>query len=407
MAKSSFRRGTLVRDFLDYKRTEGGLASSTCDGYLTALSDFVLFLNRADVRVQDVDSEVGRYLSLCYSQGLSSSSIAHRISALKGFFRYLQSERGMRRDPMSRVEAPKQWRILPRALTREEARRLVEQEPTHTGRAISKALNLRDRAIVELLYGAGIRNSELRNAHCLDLRLKDRQLLVQGKGSRDRLVPFGFPAATALSEYLGHGRPLFKPATVSPFLFLSSSSSRLSKNTVWSIVRRQSVAAGILPHVYPHKLRHSMATHMLERGADLRSIQEILGHAFIETTEIYTHVSQSHLRQQMKLHPRVHPEAHLRANLQPGYVKCSQCSSVAQLGKTCCAEHLQSTREASRRYYYAKKAAREAQRNAEEEAAQESCSDDSERNGESRWKGNCEEIDAEPAQRVRAAGGPG
>jgi site-specific recombinase XerD len=383
-----FRRGTFVHDFIDYKRAEGGLTRSTSDSYLRILSDFLLvygckrvasppssrgaFLNRG-FGVRDIEEgEVRRYLSLCYSQGLSANSIAGRISVLKGFFRYLQSERGMHRDPMVRIVSPKRWEVLPRVLSQDEAKRVVEEPPRHSGRSVSDALNLRDRALVELLYGAGIRNSELRNAQCLDLRLADRQLLVHGKNSRDRLVPFGLQAARQLEIYLRDGRPAIKRARTSPFLFISHEGRQLARNTVWKIVHEQSRAAGINPPAYPHKLRHSLATHMLEGGADLRTIQEILGHAFIETTEIYTHVSQIHLKRQMQLHPRWQPgrePAKSWVSLLPGYSVCSQCQNPCENGRTYCAYHLQRARDYSRKCRAAKAAKlREARENAKEAA---------------------------------------
>ena len=230
--------------------------------------------------------------------------------------------------------------------------------PTHDGQYISEALNLRDRAIVELLYGAGMRNSELRAIRGLDLKLKERQLLVHGKGSKDRLVPFGAPAAKALEAYLSLGRPLFKKAKESPFVFIGRHGGPLSKVTVRNIVRALSKAAGIQPAAYPHILRHSLATHMLEGGADLRTIQEILGHAFLETTEIYTHVSPTHLRQQFQLHGPRQADSILRhpAKVLPaGPALCSQCPATVAPGKTYCAYHLERAREAGKRCWARKR----------------------------------------------------
>jgi len=329
-----FRCGTLLRDFLDCQRVKG-LSPANCANHLRTMTDFLRFL-RVGVREVE-DAEINRYLSQCYSQGLSSSSIAGRVSVLRQFFLYLQTERGMRNDPMLRVEAPKQTKLMPRVLSRDEARQLVEQEPSRT----SAALSLRDRAIIELLYASGIRNSELRKLCCLDLRLKDRILMVRdGKGSCDRLVPFGLPTQAALSAYLSAGRPILPRANTCPYLFVNSQGAGpLSRTTVRSIIRRQGEAAGI-PRAYPHKMRHSCASHMIEGGADIRSVQRILGHASVETTEIYTHVSPVHLRKQMNLHPRGHPETLGRVQLPPGYSKCVECLSVAETGKIRCGHHL-------------------------------------------------------------------
>jgi integrase/recombinase XerD len=297
-------RGSLVGKFLAYKRAERGLASSTHANYRSHLCEFFRSLIPGTIAFAVRESEIRDYLSACSARGLSASSIGHRVSVLRGFFRFLQTEHGLKRDPMLRIASPKLGKRLPRVLSSEEACRLVEQEPRHAGQANSAALNLRDRALMELLYGAGIRNSELTGAQCLDLRMGERRLLVHGKGSRDRLVPFGIPALQSLDVYLRDGRPLLKKSKTSPFLFLSAQGRSLSRQTVGGIVRRQSHAAGISPPAHPHTLRHCTATHMLEAGADLRTIQEILGHADISTTEIYTHVSQIHLRRQSERHPR-------------------------------------------------------------------------------------------------------
>lgn len=366
-----FRRGMFARDFLDYKSAERGLACSTREQYRRILGEFLLSLG-CEVR-HVCDHDVHTYFSTCYSRGLSAGSIAGRMSVLREFFRYLQSERKMSRDPMLRVDSPSRWKLLPRVLSRDEARMLVEQMPGHRGRRISEALNLRDRALMELLYGAGIRNSELTTIQCLDVRLGERRLLVHGKGSRDRLVPFGLPAAHSLDVYLREGRPQLKKAATSPFLFLGNQVRLLTRQTVWKIVRRQSDAAGIAPPAYPHKLRHSLATHMLEAGADLRTIQEILGHAFIETTEIYTHVSQVHLKRQMQLHPRWapgrEPTKGALAGLLPGYSICSQCRNPCEKSSVYCAYHLQRARDASRKCYTAKALKlKEARENAKEAA---------------------------------------
>jgi integrase/recombinase XerD len=349
----------LARDFLGYKAVEGGLATSTLRAYTRDLVEFLSSLDRGKGALQTRSRDVQKYLAALWARHLKARTVAHQISLLRGFFQYLQIEGLMRHDPMLHILSPRQGRTLPKVLSREEARALVEQMPDHVGRRTSEALNLRDRAIVELLYSAGMRNSELRLIKGLDLKVKERQLLVHGKGSKERLVPFGAPAAKALEAYLSSGRPLFKKAKDSPFVFIVYQGGPLTKVTVRNIVRAMSKAAGILPAAYPHLLRHSLATHMLEGGADLRTIQEILGHAFLETTLIYTHVSQTHLRQQFRLHgPRQadSQSRHPAKVLPAGPVICSQCPATVAPGKTYCAYHLERAREAGKRCRARKKA---------------------------------------------------
>jgi integrase/recombinase XerD len=346
------QRGKLARDFLGYKAVEGGLATSTLRAYTRALVEFLSSLGRGKGAPQARSRDVQKYLATLWARHLKARTVAHQISLLRGFFQYLQIEGLMRHDPMLHILSPRQGRTLPKVLSREEARAIVEQMPAHAGRRTSEALNLRDRAIVELLYGAGMRNSELRLIEGLDLKVKERQLLVHGKGSKERLVPFGAQAATALEAYLRLGRPLLNKAKQSPFVFVGYKGRPLSRATVWNIVRAQSSAAGIQSPAYPHLLRHSLATHMLEGGADLRTIQEILGHAFLETTEIYTHISQTHLRQQFRLHgPRQadSQSRHPAKVLPAGPAICSQCAATVAPGKTYCAYHLERAREAGKR----------------------------------------------------------
>lgn len=240
----------------------------------------------------------------------------------------------------------KQWRRLPKALSQDEARRLVlTKRPRYTDTAFYRAIDIRNRAILELLYGSGLRVGELVRVQPLDIKWTDRTLLVTGKGGKERLVPLGQPCIAALREYLAV-RSVFKK-NGSSYLFIGSSSRKLRITTVWAMVRRYASTAG-LGRVWPHVLRHSFATHMLEGGADLRTIQECLGHAFIDTTEIYTHVNPPHLRKNIQLHPRQNPDKYGRANLQPGFLKCSQCMNPAVEGRTYCAVHLEKQRKGSR-----------------------------------------------------------
>jgi integrase/recombinase XerD len=248
----------------------------------------------------------------------------------------------------------KNWRRLPKVLSQGEAKQLMETVLPGPDTPYRQALRLRNRAILELLYGSGLRVGELIGLQPLDLKWKERSLLVCGKGGKERLVPVGIPALTALRAYLDEGRPFFKK-NGSSFLFISSQSRKLTKNHLWNIVSAYARRVGSLPHVHPHTLRHCFATHMLENGADLQTIQDLLGHAFIDTTEIYMHVNPPHLRAACKRHPRDKTEKRFTV-LQPGPKVCSQCRNACEPGHTFCATHLLKNREAVRRSRDKKKA---------------------------------------------------
>ncbi len=337
----------LILDFFAYCRQERGLAESTVKGYKYILERFCLWLGRGSGLLLIQRGDVRRFLDT-----LETPS-AHYVTALRQFYRFLQLDGHISRNPMIGIESVRQWRRLPRSHSRDEMREMIERPTAHR----SEAEQLRNRAILELLYASGIRVSELTGARGLDLNLKDRRLMIEGKGSKQRIVPFGKPAALALEAYLLHGRPLLDCKN-SPFLFVGSSTPSLSRTKIWEIVSRQCEAVGIKP-TGPHSFRHTCATHMLENGADLRTIQEILGHAFLETTAIYTHVAQPHLRRQAKLHPRAAEHAiRSHATLEPGAIMCTQCrNQVCAESKCLCAVHLERARESQQRFRMRKRLA--------------------------------------------------
>jgi len=251
--------------------------------------------------------ELERYLAELRAQGLAPATIARRAAALRSFFRH-QTLLGLRGDnPAAELELPRRIRRLPRTLSPAEAERLVEAA------AGTQPRDLRDRALAELLYGAGLRVSEAVSLERGGVDLERRLVRCVGKGGKERVVPIGRHAAEALRRYLAHGRP-FLDRRHRPELFLNAKGGPLTRAGAFLILRRLAARAGLEPErIHPHLLRHSFATHLLEGGADLRSVQEMLGHADLATTELYTHVSD---RRRRELYFRAHP--HARRQVSPG-----------------------------------------------------------------------------------------
>jgi integrase/recombinase XerD len=230
--------------------------------------------------------------------GLAPSSIRRNLSAIRTYFRFLLSEGVVARDPSERIETPKRWRTLPEVLTIDEVSQLLAA-PT-----IDDPLVFRDRAMLELAYGAGLRVSEWISIGVRDVLFEDKLVRVFGKGSKERLVPIGRTAIGAVATYIRELRPTLERGGGKGVLFLNARGTPMTRMGAWKILRRYVERANILKHVSPHTLRHSFATHLLEGGADLRAVQEMLGHADISTTQIYTHVDREYLRQ---VHRQFHP----------------------------------------------------------------------------------------------------
>lgn len=276
-------------------------APRTVDAYRRDLTAFGDWLG-ASVSRTSVE-ELETYLAELRAAGLSGSTIARRVAALRSFFRH-QMLLGARTDnPAAELDLPRRRPRLPRTLSPAEAERLVEAAAGTTPRS------LRDRALVELLYGAGLRVGEAVGLSKSDVDLEARIVRALGKGSKERIVPIGRPAVEALRRYLSRGRP-FLDARRRPELFLNARGGALTRAGAFLILRRLAAKAGLEPErVHPHLLRHSFATHLLEGGADLRSVQEMLGHADLATTELYTHVSD---RRRRELYFQAHPHARKR-----------------------------------------------------------------------------------------------
>jgi integrase/recombinase XerD len=294
------------RHFLQYLRLEKGLSANSLDAYGRDISNYLQFLHTVSA-IRDLAGtelrHIESYLSELTDTGLAPATIARTISAIRTFHVFLVTEGFTSANPAQLVELPRKAQKLPDVLQAEEVKRMLE--------AVSEAgfssSPLRDRAILELLYATGMRVTELCELTPGQIIAEIGFVRVYGKGSKERLVPAGRPALDALDAYLKSERPeLLKDGTKSEnAVFLNRRGTPLSRVSVWTLVKKSAKRAGIRKSVYPHALRHSFATHLLEGGADLRSVQEMLGHVSINTTEIYTHVDQNFLRQVYKeFHPR-------------------------------------------------------------------------------------------------------
>jgi len=291
---------TAREDYLGYLRYERRLAETTLDAYASDLLFYLRWLtgqNAGDLT--DVSaSMLEGFLEAERDRGVSSRTLGRRISVLRGFHAYLQRRRQAPEDPTGVLDAPRPGRRLPRALTIEAARRLVEAPEGDAPR------DLRDRAILELMYGSGLRVSEVIAMPPEALVLREAYVRVVGKGDKERAVPLTGASVEALRRYLADGRPTLARHRDAGPLFLNFRGGRLSRMGLWRILRRHAVAAGLEDGFHPHMLRHSFATHLLEGGADLRVIQELLGHTSVTTTQIYTQVDRGFLKE---VHRRFHP----------------------------------------------------------------------------------------------------
>ncbi len=245
------------------------------------------------------DKTVQKFIKQCHSRQLSHRSNARRISALKRFFTYLHKQNLITVNPISGISSPKSGRSLPKGLTVEQVDRLLNPP------AISSPLIQRNYAMLQLLYSTGMRVSELVTLPLTGINLSSCFIRVTGKGDKERLVPFGVPAQNALNDYLDSSRPLIMKGRRSNTLFVSNRGKGMTRLRFWQIIKEAARAAGIRKNISPHSLRHSFATHLLTHGADLRSVQMMLGHSDITTTQIYTHVDESRLKSiHQKFHPR-------------------------------------------------------------------------------------------------------
>jgi integrase/recombinase XerD len=286
--------------YLAHLLAERGLARHTVDAYRRDLADFVAYAGRRGANAPDGlhRSTITLYLLGLRRRGLADSSIARRLAAVRGWTGFLLREGALADDPALDLTAARRGRRLPDTLTVDEVERLLAQPRGDGPQA------LRDRAILELLYAAGLRVGELVGLDVADVHLSVEYVRCVGKGSKERVVPIGAAAVRALQRYLVQARPVLVGRRQTAALFVNRRGGRLTRQSVWSLLRRCARAAAIRKPIHPHTLRHSFATHLLDGGADLRAVQEMLGHASVVTTQIYTHLTRSRLRE---VYRRAHP----------------------------------------------------------------------------------------------------
>ncbi len=295
-------RSYFLERFQDFLAIEKGSSPRTGEAYKLDLERFVSFASQKNAR-SPLEANAGVLRDYVYhlkDLGLAPSSIRRNISALRTYYRFLVNEGHITADPSERLETPKKWRTLPDVLGVDEIEKLLGAV------SLDEPLAFRDRAMLEIAYGAGLRVSEWISLSVRDMLLEEKLLRVFGKGSKERLVPIGRNAIGAVAVYLRELRPLLEKGEGKGTLFLNSRGKPLSRMGAWKILRKYVELAGIKKTVSPHTLRHSFATHLLEGGADLRAVQEMLGHADISTTQIYTHVDREYLR---SVHKQFHPRA--------------------------------------------------------------------------------------------------
>ncbi|HEY3973007.1 MAG TPA: tyrosine recombinase [Candidatus Sulfotelmatobacter sp.] len=334
-------KSRVLSGFLDYLRIEKGLAPLSISAYTTDILQFAEFLEKSKrLLLTARRNDVREFLQQLFSHQVDGRSVGRKLSALRHLYRYLLLDKKIDHDPTLNIESPRQWKVLPKSLARDEVEATLASPQTllasaHRNKKDAPALAARDRAMLELLYAGALRVSELVNATLEDLKLESGYMLVRGKGDKERIVPLGKPAQDALSEYLTQARPALAEPRASKlshasqktrdmghpnknsvrafvistknFLFIARGGRRLTRQRIWQMVGASSAASG--RHASPHMLRHSCATHMVENGADLRTVQTILGHSDISTTQVYTHLALDRLRTVYQKH---HPRAKAR-----------------------------------------------------------------------------------------------
>ena len=289
-----------VKQFLDYLFIECGLAGETITAYQRDLAEFWQHLVDADVEPGEISADdLRQHLIALQRRGLALSSIARHFASIKVFLRYLHSERILRRDVASLLEAPTRWRTIPDSLRYEQVESLLDAPDP------SDEFYLRDKALLETLYATGMRVSEAVHLPVDQINLDLGYVRCFGKGRKERVIPVGSKAIKAVDQYLTNLRPRLLGDRHTAALFLSRTGRPLDRSNIWRVVRKHALTAGIKEQVTPHTLRHCFATHLLGGGADLRIVQELLGHADVATTQIYTHVNEDQLKHvHAKFHPR-------------------------------------------------------------------------------------------------------
>jgi integrase/recombinase XerD len=287
----------ILNRFLNYLSVDKGLALNSIRSYERDLDAYLYFL-KVDNPGEAAAVDIAAFLSSLSERGISPASAARSLAAIRGFHKYLITDGLAQHDPTTNLETPRGWKRLPKTLSAADVEALLKQ-PDNSSR-----ISLRDKAMLELLYATGLRVSELIGLRVQDVNLERGFLLVMGKGSKERVVPMGDAAIRAVEEYLADARQRLLQGKESGLLFISQQRKGMTRQTFWERIKFYAAKAGIPQNVSPHTLRHSFATHLLDNGADLRSVQAMLGHSDVSTTQIYTHVSRERLK---RIHEKYHP----------------------------------------------------------------------------------------------------
>jgi integrase/recombinase XerD len=306
----------IVSSFIDYLKVEKGLGALTVSAYTRDIAQFAAFLDsRKRTLLNSRKDEVRGFIQQLFANSVDGRSVARKLSAIRHLYRFLLLDRRIERDPTLNIPLPKQWKVLPKSLALEEVEQIIAGAGAASARvgtgvhARSRdgvALAIRNRAMFEVFYAGALRVSEIVSLKIEDVKLEMGCVLVRGKGDKERIVPLGRSAQEALSFYLRESRPKLAGERNSPILFIARGAKKITRQRVWQMVKAASEPGR---HASPHMLRHSCATHMVENGADLRTVQTILGHADISTTQIYTHVALDRLKSVYQKH---HPRAKAR-----------------------------------------------------------------------------------------------
>jgi integrase/recombinase XerD len=298
----------VVSGFVDYLKIEKGLAPLTVAAYTTDVGQFTGFLQKRKRTLLNARrNDVRDFIQQLFANSVDGRSVGRKLSALRHLYRYLLLDKLTQHDPTLNIDSPKQWKVLPKSLARDEMETLLRGPGSGSSRKYAQAIALRDRAMLEAFYAGALRVSEMTAVKLEDLKLDLGYVLVRGKGDKERIVPLGKSAQEILAEYMKNSRPVLVGDHTSPLLFLGRGAHKLTRQRVWQMVRAASSSMG--RNASPHMLRHSCATHMVENGADLRTVQTILGHSDIATTQVYTHLALDRLKSVYQKH---HPRAKAR-----------------------------------------------------------------------------------------------
>jgi len=291
----------MLQDYLNYLSVERGLSQNTLESYARDLRQYLQYLKeKKNIEIKETtQATVIGYLLQLQAKGKATATLSRSLAAIKSYYHFLFREAKIERDPTINLDAPKQEKRLPRVLSVEDVSNLLEQPDLKTPAGI------RDRAMLEVLYATGLRVSELVSLKISDLNLEMGYIKCFGKGSKERIVPLGSVASKYVKHYLEHARKFLASSLNEETLFLNHHGHRLTRQGFWKIIKKYAESINLENDITPHTLRHSFATHLLENGADLRSVQEMLGHADISTTQIYTHLTKSKIKEVYeKAHPR-------------------------------------------------------------------------------------------------------